>query len=72
MVGEVKSHRAIGLEAVTPERRHHRWIDLVTSVARSGTIVNVADHYRLRLASGTKQRLADRARRARLPVRSLV
>lgn len=36
-----------------------------------GTVVALADHYTLRLPPGTKQRLADRARRARLAERTL-
>lgn len=40
-------------------------------MALGGTLVLVADHYTLRLAPGTKERLAERARRARVAERTL-
>jgi len=41
------------------------------NVAQGGTVRNMADHYTLRLAPGTKERLSERARRARMPERTL-
>ncbi len=41
------------------------------AVPRSGTIGSVSDHYTLRLAAGTRERLAHRARRVGLPERAL-
>jgi hypothetical protein len=41
------------------------------SVAHRGTLSDVADHYTLRLAPGTKERLNERAHRAHLPERTL-
>lgn len=40
-------------------------------MARSDTITKVGDHYTLRLAPGTRQRLAERARRVRVAERTL-
>jgi hypothetical protein len=40
-------------------------------VSPSATIHHVTDHYTLRLAPGTKERLTERARRAHLPERTL-
>lgn len=40
-------------------------------MARRGTLQRVSDHYTLRLASGTRERLAGRARGAGLPERAL-
>jgi hypothetical protein len=40
-------------------------------VAQRGILSTVADHYTLRLADGTKRRLAERARRAGVAERSL-
>jgi uncharacterized protein (DUF433 family) len=40
-------------------------------VTRRGTVGSVADHYTLRLAPGTKERLNEQAHRAHLPERTL-
>lgn len=40
-------------------------------MALGGTLAVVADHYTLRLAPGTKQRLTERARRVRVAERTL-
>lgn len=40
-------------------------------MALGGTLEVVADHYTLRLAPGTKQRLTERARRVRVAERTL-
>jgi hypothetical protein len=40
-------------------------------VSLSGTLVHMADHYTLRLAPTTKQRLSERAHRAHMPERTL-
>jgi uncharacterized protein (DUF433 family) len=41
------------------------------AVSQPGTFPTVADHYTLRLAPGTKERLSERARRAQIPERTL-
>ena len=44
---------------------------LFHAVAHGGSVVNMADHYTLRLAPGTRHRLAAFARRVGLPERTL-
>ena len=41
------------------------------SVAHGGIVDVVAEHYTLRLAPGMRERLTERARRSRLPERTL-
>jgi uncharacterized protein (DUF433 family) len=41
------------------------------AVSRGGTLSGVADHYTLRLAEGTRARLAERARRSHVAERTL-
>lgn len=44
---------------------------LCHAVSRSGTLLVVAEHYTLRLAAGMRERLSERARRSRIPERTL-
>lgn len=63
------ARRAARPPAISPARQTN-----TQSVARSGTRWYggvVAEHYTLRLADGMRERLSERARRARLPERTL-